>query len=512
MRYLDAGYPPVAYAPEEEVYDPESDPDAPGAQDEFDRQVAEAGRPPAGAVPQQGYGYLDSNDAAPPAAEFVDSNDTVGPDGAPPVQYVDSNDEGPAVPYAGAGPETATPGHSRAFAPMSDYRVPDVTGAIEAVKSEHAKMPVQKAPNWLERIAAGGLGAAAGYSNAARRAAPIDIQKSTEGILHPGYAGKLAEWQSRVGKLEKIAELTGQQAGAGYASQKAQSEAELKRAQAQAAMQHGQYWLSRSEQERNQWKIDPKTGTMFNTVTGAVSRAPQTPKDRYKAAIDLGATEPEARYYALNSKMPTPATHAPRAVTTDELGLIANGWKHPDHPEITPEMAKKAITDAKDRAPRDPLIDILRKQAFDESQRKDVERIGTDKNKAGRDISARRQAEIDHVFGPGTLEGDIWQDQATQPVTVNADGSKTITDSDRVKKLKEINRRFAPELQAVEDSFASAARNRGMSPPVVRYDPDTLQASVVQQQLNNTLTQRPATAGPGRGNPHSLNAGNPYRK
>lgn len=118
-------------------------------------------------------------------------------------------------------------------------QVPDMTEARNTYQKIINQYPQRQAPNWLERIAAGALGGAAGWSNAARRAAPIDIGKVTEGVLYPGYDSKLAAWQSKVVPAQQTMDLAGQQQAAQWKGQQVTSESALKQAQTWMNLQRG---------------------------------------------------------------------------------------------------------------------------------------------------------------------------------------------------------------------------------------------------------------------------------
>lgn len=169
-----------------------------------------------------------------------------------------------------------------------------------------AQAPVKSEPKWWERVAAGAAGGLAGWTNAAGRSRPIDIAKVQDNLLAPGYQSKLESWRSRVAPAQAELELESQRVGAQQSAAENAAKIAQQGAETKMQQQHGAYWQSRSEQERNQWKIDPKTGSLYNTITGAVSAKPPTPKDRYDTAVALGATPEEAKFYSLNGKVPLP--------------------------------------------------------------------------------------------------------------------------------------------------------------------------------------------------------------
>lgn len=329
------------------------------------------------------------------------------------------------------------PGH--ASLPTAPHRIvgKDTTyeGALKTLAQESADRPVMTAPKWYQKLGAAALGAASGYSNAAGRARPINISDATENILHPGYKTKLEEWQSRVVPAQQQADILGQQVKAERESNLAQSQERLRAAQALQAMQHGAYWQSRSEQERNQWKIDPKTGNLYNTIDGRVVNKAPTAKDRYETAIALGATKDEAKQYALAGKITTTAPHAP-AITAAALAMRANGaiTGNPQIDAMDPKAALKAIDDAKDR---DPMADLYRQTMLDQKKQADLDAIGNWK--------ADRERQIIHD-----------RNQA-----LKADAYGNLPSEDAIQRINDAAR---VQLQQVQDQFAGKARARGLNP------------------------------------------------
>lgn len=368
-----------------------------------------------------------------------------------------------------------------------------LAGAQETARQIAAQQPIRPEPKWWNRAAAAALGGAAGYSNAAHRAAPINIPEVTNGLLYPGYEGKLASWQSRVNAANQQVQDLGQQVASQYAGQKIQSEAQLKAAQASAAMAHGQYWLSRSEQERTQWKIDPKSGELYNTISGQIATRPPTAQDRMQTAMALltAAKDPDAQskaaYYSLNGKLPPPTTAKVPTEATAALSIRATGATsgNPQIDAMTPEAAKQAITFGKDRAPKDPFVDWARQQAINEAQQKDLDKVGNDKDRQMQQISTARQAEIERTFGQGTTEQGIWESNDPKQIT----------------QLKNINNRFAPQMQAAADAFTSSARARGIQAPRFTVDRDTLKYTEVMQPPVAIAPPAPGVRGPGAAPP-----------
>lgn len=355
------------------------------------------------------------------------------------------------------------PGALPAPAPRHPGGDRDLAGALETSRQHLATRPVLPAPKLLNRIGAGALGAAAGWSNAARRAAPIDIKAATEPILYPGYDRKLATWQSEQDVADKQVENFGQKVGAEYASQKAQSESALKFAQAEAAIKHGDYWERRSEQERNQWKIAPD-GSLYNTINGQRVEKPESRDARYKAAMAItGGDKVWSSYYALGEKLPPPTQHN---VSEWQSYLDANGG------DSTKALAAKNQDDIhKAIASRDPSLANYRN--FEELQRTQdaLNRINKERVDEEQRIQSDRQAKL-------------------TALTTSGQGAN------RPQREAEINRAAASALQAMQQKYANGIRGAGGSAQDFDVDPVSLQ-------------WKPRVA---PSNPYAPAATNPYRR
>ena len=134
--------------------------------------------------------------------------------------------------------------HPGATPPVTSNGVQTYPDALKGLAKIYDQYPQRQAPNWIERVAAGVMGAAAGESNAARRAAPIDIQKTTEGILYPGYEGKLAAWQSRVVPAQQAVTLAGEQVSSQRAGELNAANIALKQAQTQMNLDRGGFYIN----------------------------------------------------------------------------------------------------------------------------------------------------------------------------------------------------------------------------------------------------------------------------
>lgn len=505
----------------------EPDEDAPGYQDAFEREVAEADQariqaqqqgpvndvpgprevapqPYLADAPVAGHydpdaGFMeDTPEPVRPAPQAADPMGPPSPVGGP-FSAGDPSLDGDAAPGQG---RTAPPARDR-YAALNDYEA--------ALRQQ----PVMKKPNWMERIGAAALGGAAGWTNAAGRIKhPIDIGAATEGILHPGYSQDLEAWRSRVAPLQAAAQLEGQRNTADLAYAKEQreldianrketSETALRQSQAEAAKQHGAYWQSRSEQERNQWKIDPKTGSLYNTVTHQVIDRAKTPEDRYKDAMALDPNTPpdQARYYALNGSMSgygstlanTPAKMAPTA--TEAAAYMAAGIDPVNPPPPGDPRWAKVHENLKPPKPADPLANELREQRLVEGKNKDLDGLGARKDQVENQIQNQRRNEVAATLQRMGLGSE--QDALATP-----NGKAAII---------AINRKYAPALQNNQDNYASAAQRRGIDtkPYEVVVNPDTLESTLKYPPVAGPSAVPAPPAGPGRGAPPPAQAAPP---
>lgn len=425
-RYLQEGTPP--YSPDDTVEDPE----------QFQRDIAEADQ------------LSQLNGAVPPpmAATYapVAPSDVPVPQGMVPDG---PSDLAPAPIRDVPGLRTHMPVASPIIAAQPNDPYVNALNRLEALQSQ---FPVRDKPKWYEKLAAAGLGAAAGYSNAAGRTRnPIDIAKTNEAIMYPGYQDKLAQWQSRVIPAEKIAELEGQKAAAGWKGQQIQSEAQLKQAQVYQAMQHGQYWLSRSEQERNQWKIDPKSGELINTVNGSRVPPAQTEQDRYQIAMAMKATPDEARYYALNKSLSgygsTLANDAAaKQPTMPSLYLQA---AHGD-PAKAIQLYEQAQAARRAQKERDPYIDLMKAAQLDKLHNDELDRVANTKITQESRIREQEKNEINQLLNVNRAGSQALVDPSGQ---LTPEGQKAV---------EGVRNKYVRPLQNVQNEFASEARRRGV--------------------------------------------------
>lgn len=437
--------------------DPEDGPDedAPGYLSPFEQQMLEADNAskaqaqtePVNDIPSLGIAPGEAPGYAPHAAEPGHYDPEAGwvPD-APPS----------AIPPARPLPPTDARGMQLIAGPSGVTAAPTggYSGALNRLEAEVRNQPTMSTPKWWERALASGLGAVAGYSNAASRTRnPIDISKATENIEHPGYAQQLESWRSRIAPLQAEVGIEGQKVGAEQASRKLASEEQLKAAQAEAAMQHGAYWLSRSEQERNQWKMDPKTGILFNTITGKKVEPSQSPKDRYDIAIALHATPAEAVEYSLTGKI-TPG----RTKNEWQLYLDANNQ---DSAKALKQYQDDKIRVAKaSRRPTAGLSDLateMKKASLEKLRNDELDKIPEKKLADERSIMDKHRQELAQTFGANNNFN-------------GKSGVEAMKTPDGLRAIDAINAKYASQLQNVEDTFASSAARHLNSSDIAHFD------------------------------------------
>lgn len=396
--------------------------------DDLAREIADSNIPPlvAQPAPVNDLGGISAYNVVPLGPDdYVPAEPpppTAG--GAPSGAFAPAPASPPSSPFA---PPTAPP--PSAAIPYSD--------ALTEQEKLSGQYPIMQAPKWWQRVIAGGAGALAGWSNAAGRTRnPVNIAAVQDAIEHPGYAEKLEEWRSRVIPAQTKAEIESKRFGAQVEQQKLANETALKGAEAVQNLQKGEYWLKRSEQERNQWKIDPKTGTMYNTINGqSVAKAP-TAKDRYDIAIALHATPEEALQYSLNGKLTEAGAHNPNQY---DLYLKANN-NDPRAALSAMNQDKIAQSKALRDSRTDPEYQDLRKQKLveDMSRAKDVDidRVNNKKSGDERNILDHHRIELAQLYA-----------RTPQP---------------NPAQINEINAKYANQLQNVQNQYAQDLRRRGI--------------------------------------------------
>lgn len=138
-------------------------------------------------------------------------------------------------------------------APESDESLlnPGYSQSIDRMKALYGERPERTPSHWWQKALSGAIGGLAGYANAAGRVRhPIDVSQAVENIQHPGYAGKLQDWQSRVAGLQGQTDLEG-------ARQNAELKAQQIGAQAESRLSNAQARQQMADPHRSQQQLDP---------------------------------------------------------------------------------------------------------------------------------------------------------------------------------------------------------------------------------------------------------------
>ena len=209
-----------------------------------------------------------------------------------------------------------------------------VDAAIGKYETALGARPVKTEPKWWQRAIAGAAGGLAGWTNADGRNHPqVDTAKFVDEINHPGYTGKLADWQAGLAPLKEAANVEEAKQAAWWKNAQNQSlqdwqSAEINRANAQA------------EKARAYEQPPPKIAV--------------TPAEKFtelKAAFP-NRTDDELWQAVVNPTMvgkPDKADPVPRNLNpADVLLRAANG-----DPSVTPAMknAAQVMFDKEHRAP-----------------------------------------------------------------------------------------------------------------------------------------------------------------
>lgn len=340
--------------------------------------------------------------------------------------------------------------------PPSDGTIPAYPDALKGLAKIYDQYPQRKAPNWIERVAAGALGAAAGYSNAARRAAPIDIQKSTEGILYPGYDAQLAAWQSRVIPAQQAVTMASEQVAAQRAGALNSANVGLKQAQTQMNLDRGGYYSG-----LNNSKTATVTPDMAAASNGVYTVGQQIPMSAVTALAGIAA----GRYDKPEKTMPVSDPDIAKRIgvkvgATVPISLYQAGVNANSRQEMSEfDLRQRAATGDKSaaaavkgmdderartaRESRDPLTDLMHQTLMDQKKQADLDAIGNWKLNEEKSIQQHRDAALNTLSQQGRV----------------FDGGATVE-----SETKRINAETQNQLQNVQNQFAQKARARGLQP------------------------------------------------
>jgi hypothetical protein len=157
-----------------------------------------------------------------------------------------------------------------------------IDGVAEKLKAARGRLvtevqgkPTAPNPKWWQKVAAAGLGAAAGYSNASGRGRPIDVSGAAGAIMGaPQHQRKLSDWLDRVSAANAEVGAGESDLATALKVRGADTEDALRSAQAGQARSTAKYNEHRADTERNRFK-DTKAGVL-DTQTGQIVQAPQS--------------------------------------------------------------------------------------------------------------------------------------------------------------------------------------------------------------------------------------------
>lgn len=303
--------------------------------------------------------------------------------------------------------------------------------------------PTLTSPKWWQRAAGAAAGFGAGWSNAASRTKhPIDIGAMEEGIQHPGYQQKLAEWHSRVQPLQDVATLDRAQADQERRDRGLDIQEDWNKARASKANAEAKWWHGRPY----------PTPKVADTQAARIERIEAAKKAGYKIDDNM------ANYFIVNGNL------------TGFAGTLANPDK-PDAPFTLAPGAQRRDPSGKliaenPRPPKEenPLAEMLRQQHIDENERKTTAAI----NKTKADTEDRVRVERERLLKP----------LLTQYAASSEADLYTIKNPERKAKaiaaLHGINQGVAAALQRAQDEYAKAIRARGGEAVDYTVDPLTL--------------------------------------
>lgn len=211
---------------------------------------------------------------------------------------------------------------------------------LEALRNISMNPPPAPNPKWWQKALAGAAGGFIGYANAGGRIRPVDPSGVIQAIEAPGWGRKLGDYQRQQQAAAQAAQISGSEAEALGNVASLEASTEEKSARAESERQRGAYWEQKSLQEKNRYKVDPKTGAIYDTQTGEIKTPPrsleQQMKDRRDALVEMGQdpNTPENQQYVREGKS-TPRTEGAHHNATPDDVLL-----HPE--EYSPEIVKRA--------------------------------------------------------------------------------------------------------------------------------------------------------------------------
>jgi hypothetical protein len=369
--------------------------------------------------------------------------------------------------------------------------VPIATDPYANLNKIYSEYPVKQAPNLLQRIAAGTLGGAAGWSNAARRAAPINIPAVTNNVLYPGYESKLAAWQSRVVPAEQAVTIAGQRAAADYARQNAENKLELASAKAQLDLARGTNYASMADARevdvtpeiaalsKGAYQVGQKiTAGALREITKAAVAAPPPEREipaygevAKRMGVPEGKPVPISSYNAVTAAIAS-GQRSQWASYMDQAG----GDDAKAHALWLNDEIKKA------QASRDPFSDVARQALMDRQQQEDLDRVTKNQIDEENKIINQRAIGVRAIQNNPNLIGN----KAKQDAIANLDAQAKV------------------QLQKIKDAARLSRLNRKMTGDAVTdyevtgFNPDGTAAYRVRGAPTVTSGATGATGGSGR--------------
>ncbi|MGC4052872.1 MAG: hypothetical protein QM757_26390 [Paludibaculum sp.] len=341
-------------------------------------------------------------------------------------------------------------------------RPPKISTAAQDALANFRAAPTPKKPSIWQRLAAGALGAAAGYSNADGRAGRIDTSAATQGILQPGLKREQAQWSSDYDRAQRAAQgeqRSNQQSIAGYRAQveaeKAASDAKVKGAQAD-------YYRKRGEAaDAGEWKN--ADGTLFHSKTGATKPAPVKPPAYARPGyaypkLDENNQPVRAQNGDVLYDTPVPAPKKETHTTSAWSGL-----NDPD-PAVR-AMAKRSIeaeTNRKDRSGEPRPVDPIERE-----------------DKARTLVSKEQDSAYKNAEAQRTHELDALNKQFARPISELRKAGKhkeaAALEADQESKRQAIEKSHIDRKNAIEQKLGSRRKQLRLSTedsPAGQYDDD----------------------------------------
>ena len=294
-----------------------------GQRDMGKLQFADDGMYGDAAPPEQPLGPVAD---APVSPFFIGAQDTSKPwwlqdSGTNAPMSPDLRQAPPSPPLMGDAEAPDTPTSDAAQGPQSAQGPPNQSKLDELNAEKLALLqglPTKGHSPWWAQLAANAVGGLAGWSNAASRTAhPINIAATKEGLLHPIYNEQMIEAQSKLAPIDaQIEQVQGQNTN-WWNTQGLKNEAAYKQAEQERATAQAKYYMDRSG---NQWKMDPRSGVLYNTDSGATVQPQKTAQDTYNEVLKVTGNKDAATEAAYHVKLA-----APKATNEIELYERAQG-------------------------------------------------------------------------------------------------------------------------------------------------------------------------------------------